>query len=274
MMDAWLYCLVLLVAGVAAGYASVPLERALFSSGKDPSLAGRKRGLADLALRAGILGLAVGIGWLLQGLADRQAPDWSLLYGPSPVLSAGIGLALGLALASILILYRIAFAGLSTEAQRDAARRFAGIPLCVRLTAGIFAGGVWEELIFRWFLLSAVTLLLGWLTGNPAAEADSTAFRLANAAVALVFGLGHLPMQSAQAPLTRFSAVSVVGLISLAGYLFGECFWRWGIESAMLAHASANSVVMLTERSVLRITARGGSGTTACPWRDPTAFWR
>jgi hypothetical protein len=57
---------------------------------------------------------------------------------------------------------------------------------------------------------------------------------------AALFGLGHLPMTSMMVPLTPLIIVRAFVLNGLLGVGFGYLYWTRGLESAMLAHLSAD----------------------------------
>jgi len=106
------------------------------------------------------------------------------------------------------------------------------------LYARVVYGGITEEVLLRWGLMTAFTWL-AWrfFQGKRGAVNPGLAW-LAIAVSALLFGVGHLPaasylIGSLNGPVVLF----VVGLNATLGLLFGWLFWRWGLESAMVAHA-------------------------------------
>jgi hypothetical protein len=126
-----------------------------------------------------------------------------------------------------------------------AMRALVAIPLWKRLLAGIVYGGITEELIMRLFLLS----LVSWLCGRRWKTADglpsSGAFWFAIVFVAVLFGLGHLPVTSAIAPLTTALVLRAVVLNGIAGIAFGYLYWKHGLEAAMIGHMSAHVVMQI-----------------------------
>jgi membrane protease YdiL (CAAX protease family) len=99
-----------------------------------------------------------------------------------------------------------------------------------------FYGGIIEELFMRWGLLPLAMLGLG-----RAGLGRKPAFWTANGAVALVFGLGHLPLvRQLHVALTPAVLGYVLVGNGLAGLAFGWLFRRRGLESAMVAHAVAD----------------------------------
>jgi membrane protease YdiL (CAAX protease family) len=102
--------------------------------------------------------------------------------------------------------------------------------------SGSFYGAVVEEILTRWGLLSL--FLVGLQRLGVGAQAG---FWVANLAAALAFGLLHLP-PAFQLGLPR--TVPVVAYIlagnAVVGLVCGWLFRRRGLESAMLAHGSAD----------------------------------
>lgn len=126
------------------------------------------------------------------------------------------------------------------------------IPLWKRLLAGILYGGITEELLMRLFLLSLVAWLLGKRWKTTAGMPSTGAFWAAIILVAILFGLGHLPVTSAMAPLTPMLVVRALVLNGAAGVAFGYLYWRHGLEAAMLGHMSAHLVMQVPGVMLLR----------------------
>jgi hypothetical protein len=99
-----------------------------------------------------------------------------------------------------------------------------------------FYGGLVEEILCRWGLLALFAFLLDKLgVSRP------TGFWVANVAAALGFGLLHLPAAFALGMHPSAAVVSYLLLGNgLVGLVFGWLFRRRGLESAMLAHGSAD----------------------------------
>ena len=96
-----------------------------------------------------------------------------------------------------------------------------------------FYGGIVEELLLRWGVLTALLALaqkLGMKDG----------FWAANILAALLFGLGHLPAALSLFPASPGLFVHVLLGNSVAGLFFGWIFRRRGLEAAMIAHACAD----------------------------------
>ena len=107
-----------------------------------------------------------------------------------------------------------------------------------------FYGGITEEVLLRLFLLT----LLAWL-GSLVSRTDEgrptpVVFWVANILAAVIFGLGHLPATAAIGlPLTVLVITRAIVLNGLGGLAFGWLYWTRGLESAVLAHFSADIVL-------------------------------
>jgi hypothetical protein len=189
-------------------------------------------------------GVATGLGLLLArkiGLGAPYLEAW--LYRQPPPAARGwiwvtcfTGLGLGLV---ILALLRsplgAALAALPVVTE-------SAMPLWKRFLA-CFYGGLGEEILMRLFLMSLVAWLAGKVSKTAFRLPSPGAFWFANIVVAVAFGAGHLPLAAQLAPLTPLLVTTVISLNALAALGFGYLYWKRGLESAMLAHFSADIVL-------------------------------
>ncbi len=127
------------------------------------------------------------------------------------------------------------FAGTELAGQTTA-----GTNIFAQLLLGLLYGGIVEELLLRW----GVMTLLMWLAwrlvqrgqGAPRPALVWAAIILA----AVLFGLGHLPALAGMVTLTPLIVFRTVLLNALGGLLFGWLFWRRNLETAMVAHAAGH----------------------------------
>ena len=106
-----------------------------------------------------------------------------------------------------------------------------------------FYGGFCEEILMRLFFLSLVAWLLGKLWKMPSGLPSSGALWIANILVAVAFGAGHLPLASQLTVLTPLLVTAIISLNGIVALGFGYLYWKRGLESAMLAHFSADIVL-------------------------------
>ncbi len=130
--------------------------------------------------------------------------------------------------ALILIVYGRSTQGIATSIpQLD-------IPLIARLGYG----GVGEEIIARWGILTGLMALALRLRRTP-----DTAFWIANTVAALLFAVGHFGVLFATVahPSSMLIAAVVLGN-AVPALGFGWLYRRFGIESAMIAHGGAHTL--------------------------------
>lgn len=134
--------------------------------------------------------------------------------------------------------FLIALARITPPALQNAATT-----LSIPLAAKLLYGGITEEILLRWGLMTALLWLL-WRTvsrrqGSPRAALVATAVL----GSALLFGIGHLPAVVALGiPLTTDVIAFVVLGNLIPGIAFGGLYARHGLEAAMMAHALAHLV--------------------------------
>jgi membrane protease YdiL (CAAX protease family) len=114
------------------------------------------------------------------------------------------------------------------------------------LLAGVLYGGLTEEVMMRWGLMTLVVwgalrlFARGDTRARPHDRRSSAICVTAIVVVALVFAAGHLPAAAAMAPLTSLGITRILSLNTIAGMLFGWLYWRRSLEAAMIAHASVH----------------------------------
>jgi hypothetical protein len=114
------------------------------------------------------------------------------------------------------------------------------------LISGALYGGLTEELLMRWGLMSIVAWLVFRFFWRRVETPPPSVFGIAIVLTALLFGVGHLPATAATVPLTGLIVARSILLNGLAGLVFGLLFWRRTLESAMVAHGAVHVVFALT----------------------------
>lgn len=111
--------------------------------------------------------------------------------------------------------------------------------------AGIFYGGIIEEVMMRLFFMSLVTLIIWKVFFRKYTKENipQKVYVIANILACLLFAVGHIPATiGIFGQLDLFIVVRCFVLNGVAGYLFGELFRKYGIGYAMTAHAVAHIV--------------------------------
>ncbi len=107
------------------------------------------------------------------------------------------------------------------------------------LLSSVLYGGLTEEVMMRWGLMSLVAWGL-WRLGGGRGTPARWVMALAMTVAALAFAAGHLPaLASLLAPTPGLVARTLL-LNTLAGMVFGWLYWRHHLEAAMLAHATTH----------------------------------
>lgn len=106
-----------------------------------------------------------------------------------------------------------------------------------------FYGGIVEEVLLRLFVMSLLAWLGSFISKTTEGKPTSAVFWIANILAAVLFGLGHLPATATLIPLTPLVITRAIVLNGLGGIAFGYLYWKRGLESAMIAHFSADIVL-------------------------------
>src|SRR5690606_37422089 len=105
-------------------------------------------------------------------------------------------------------------------------------------------GGITEEILVRWGVMSFLVWASYRLTQRKDSEVGAHNFVIGILIAALVFAAGHLPAALAissqlTAPLVAYILVGNASFGVIAGYLY----WKLGLECAILAHMVAHLVM-------------------------------
>ena len=202
--------------------------------------------VASLAQSGTLLALAVWAGVALAPAVGLRAPAFEAAVSGGPIVPALRpqvlpGVTAGLFGGAVLFTaFRLAPAAI-TAAQEQ---------FDLTLAAKLLYGGVTEELLLRWGIMT----VLAWLSWRVLQRRQGAVHAgyvwLAILVSALLFAAGHVPAAAAVIEDLDASVVAfVIGWNAAFGLLFGYLFWRYGLESAMLAHALSHLVSELGEMS-------------------------
>jgi Type II CAAX prenyl endopeptidase Rce1-like len=106
-----------------------------------------------------------------------------------------------------------------------------------------FYGGIDEEILLRLFLMSLLAWLGKFISHTAEGKPTSGVLWTANILAAILFGLGHLPATAAIMTITPLVVVRAIVLNGLLGIGFGYFYSKYGLESAMLSHFSADIIL-------------------------------
>jgi membrane protease YdiL (CAAX protease family) len=200
-----------------------------------------------------LFAVVIGVGLLLarkMGLGAPLIESW--LYHEKPTVrfqdslryGALVGIAVGIVLLIIII---------------PAAPHFPGLPFVAASRAAVwkrllvcFYGGIDEEVLTRLFLLTLIAWLGSKIFHRQQERLSRVPFWIANIAVAILFGLGHLPGAALVMQITPAVVVLALALNGIAAISFGYLYWKRGLEAAMIAHFCADFVVWVVGVMFLR----------------------
>jgi membrane protease YdiL (CAAX protease family) len=113
----------------------------------------------------------------------------------------------------------------------------------IPLVAKVLYGGITEEILIRWGLMSTFVWLIDLLSGGAARRNSSWVFVAAIIITSLLFGAGHLPLAGVLAETVTPAMKAYVFLANgFFGLIAGYLYWKRGLESAILAHMIAHIV--------------------------------
>ena len=114
------------------------------------------------------------------------------------------------------------------------------IPIPTRL----LYGGITEEVLMRWGLMTLVVWIVWRLFQKRFTKPTSICFVVAILFSSFVFGLGHLPVALLLLPETTVAVTLFVIVANSAfGVVAGYLYWKWGLESAIIAHMLGHVVL-------------------------------
>lgn len=194
-----------------------------------------------------LVAIAAGAGLLLSHAIGLGAPllERALAGGDVwPMLASQIPLALGLGAAAAIVVLALEVIFFRPRVPPALHRQPSDVAIWKRVLAG-FYGGIVEEVLMRLFVFSLLAWLLGHIWQTPDQLPTDAAFWAANVGAALVFGIGHLPATASLVPLTRLVVVRALVLNGIAGIAFGYLYWQHSLIAAMLAHFTADMVILV-----------------------------
>jgi hypothetical protein len=233
------------IAGVAALALQAPpaalLERA-------PELATVPPGALRLLLLVNPLLLAT-IGALIGAAVAHRVQLGSRLAGTWPIGGDRAGsrwVARGVAAGLLVSATLVGLDWLSRPMLGEAVSRQLEAPSGATGTIiAILYGGVAEEVMMRWGVMSAVLYVVaaawrGFARPPSGASPPGALAWVAIGIAALVFAAGHLPALAAMLEPTPALVARTLVLNAIAGLAYGWLFLTRGLEAAMLAHGTTH----------------------------------
>ena len=118
----------------------------------------------------------------------------------------------------------------------EVAATYEAKPTIAYMISCLTYGGVLEEIMMRWFLLSLLSFIIWKLFFRKEQSVPKGVLIGVNIVVALLFAAGHLPTTAMTMGITPLILVRCFSLNSLAGLICGHLYMKHGIQYAMLSH--------------------------------------
>jgi membrane protease YdiL (CAAX protease family) len=117
-----------------------------------------------------------------------------------------------------------------------------------------FYGGIAEEVLMRLFVMTLFVWLLSKIRRRVDADnpIESWSVWVAIAVASILFGIGHLPLTGELTEITAPVVARAIVLNGIGGVIFGWLYWKKGLESAIIAHFSADIVLHIITPMVTR----------------------
>lgn len=181
-----------------------------------------------LAKRVG-LELPILEGWL------KGKPVKEYLKSILPI-SIGLGLIAGVLITGLDYLFSLAGSVINVPTSQLVPPAWQGF-------LASFYGGINEEILLRLFLMTLFVWIFFKIKKTDAGKPTKAGVWLAIILASIIFGAGHLPTVATITALTPILIARVIILNSIGGIIFGWLYWKKGLESAMMAHFSADIVL-------------------------------
>lgn len=173
--------------------------------------------------------------------AISQSGSWLLAIKPQLVLGVIGGIVSGIALFLISTWWE-AFLPADFLAKGEALSQ--NTPLLTR----ILYGGITEEILLRWGLMTFLVWLLWFWFQQQCGVPSKTCFIIAIAISALMFAIGHLPLAFILSTKVTTSLIAYIIICnSFFGLVAGYLYWQYGLESAAIAHILVHIVMAISK---------------------------
>lgn len=113
-------------------------------------------------------------------------------------------------------------------------------------------GGIVEELLMRLFIMSLFAFVLAKIFKSLEPVKNNIIMWSAIIISSVLFGLGHLPITSALTAITPLVVLRAILLNGIGGIVFGWLYWKKGLEYGMMAHFTADIVLLAILPALLK----------------------
>lgn len=197
--------------------------------------------------------LAVGLaaaGSALAPMSGLEAPWFAAVsHGEGLGLeeaAAQLPAALGVGAASTALFLLLYYQVFRRRMETEDASRLEELRTSTGFFGRMLMGGVAEEVMFRWGVMS----VMAWLTISALGLPMGLGMWLAIVVAGLLFGLGHLPGAMASGvKITKLIVAMALTLNMVVALSSGWLFWQYGLLAAIVAHALLHAIWHPLEKS-------------------------
>jgi hypothetical protein len=180
--------------------------------------------------------LAAAAGTALAPRVGLAAPFFEALVSGGLVWDAFVSQAfpaLPLGVGGALILVAAYYLYFRPRLDERTLRHMEGLRMSLGVWARLLYGGIVEEVMFRWGVMTLLVWIGSLLFGSPTPAVVWTVIVISG----VLFGLGHVPSyRAAGCQVTPMFLATAIVLNLWATLLCGWLFWQYGLLAAMLAH--------------------------------------
>jgi hypothetical protein len=263
----WLLFLVLVLVSLPGLLIAIPnLMRRLEKTAvdrlpPDKSLPPRAVIVAATLIQSTLLvAAASAAGTALAPRVGLAAPFFEALVSGQPLwaaVAAQLLPALILGIGGALVIVAAYYLFFRPRLDRKTVHSMEALRLDLGLWARLLYGGIVEEVLFRW----GVMTLLAWVGAMLLGGATPAVMWAVILLSGVLFGIGHLPSyRLAGCQVTPLFLGLMIVLNLWATLICGWLFWRYGLLAAMIAHMLYHLVWMPFDLRVARRTVPGLAG--------------
>lgn len=190
-----------------------------------------------------LMAIAAAVGTLLAPRVGLGAPFFeSLVAGEplwpalEPMLVPALVVGIGGALLFVAAYYWV----FRPRLDRETVEAMEGLRNGLGIWGRVLYGGIAEEVLTRWGLMTLLVWLGSLLVPNPSGAGSAAPAIVWTAIVisGILFGLGHAPSYlAAGCRKTPMFFAAMVCLNLWASLIFGWLYWQYGLLAAMIGHA-------------------------------------
>ena len=203
-----------------------------------------------------IVGIAAAVGTALAPVLGLQTPIYSAAVegtSVSVVITAFLWPMIALTGAMTAIFLAAYYGWIRPRLGQETIRIVERVRLEMGLLGRLLYGGIVEEILSRWGLMSLVV----WLGTLLMGRASAGVVWLSIVVAGTLFALGHLPgLVAAGAPRTRLLTAAVLLTNLWLSLAFGWLFWRYGLAAAIGSHMIVHLLWYPIDRWHLRLEGK------------------